>query len=303
MSATVAERATAGSAPGGGPGRGPGSRLEVGSSAAFTLALLSLTLLLHLLVLSGVSHARDQAVLYDAFRADVAGGFVSVGPTAEVGSPVALLTIPAIDVSQVVVEGTASGDLRAGPGHRRDTVLPGQVGVSVVQGRAVTFGGPFARLDELAVGDTVEVVGAQGRQRLAVTGLRRAGDPLPGPLADGEARLTLVTAATDTALGRLSTGEVLYVDTSTVPVDGEGFAAPGGVPSAVPEGEKPQRVDTAALPLLGLQLGGLCAAVVGIALLRRRVPGALVWAVSSPVVLALSWATADSASRLLPNLL
>nr|WP_241728796.1 sortase [Nocardioides zeae] len=255
------------------------------------------------MVLSGVSQAREQAVLYDAFRADVAGGFVPVGPTAEVGSAVALLTIPAIGVDEVVVEGSASGDLRAGPGHRRDTVLPGQVGVSVVQGRAVTYGGPFARLDELAVGDVVEVVGAQGRQRLAVTGLRRAGDPLPGPLADGEARLTLVTAATDTSLGPFGTGEVLYVDTSTVPVDGEGFPAPGGVPGAVPAGEKPQHVDTAALPLLALQLGGLCVAVVGIALLRRRVTGALVWVVSTPVVLALAWATADSASRLLPNLL
>ena len=37
------------------------------------------------------------------------------------------MQIPAIGLHDVViVEGTDSGDLRDGPGHRRDTPLPGQ---------------------------------------------------------------------------------------------------------------------------------------------------------------------------------
>ncbi|NHA00350.1 hypothetical protein G5V59_10155 [Nocardioides sp. W3-2-3] len=59
---------------------------------------------------------------------------------------------PRLDVEQVVVEGTAPGDLFAGPGHLRSTVLPGQAGTSLVYGRAATYGGPFGRLDEPARG-------------------------------------------------------------------------------------------------------------------------------------------------------
>ena len=61
----------------------------------------------------------------------------------------ALLSIPRLRISQVVVEGTASGDTLAGPGHLRKTVIPGQVGTSVVMGRAVTYGAPFGDLDQL----------------------------------------------------------------------------------------------------------------------------------------------------------
>ena len=52
--------------------------------------------------------------------------------------------------------------LLAGPGHLRKTVLPGQVGTSVVYGRAATYGGPFGELDQLRVGDEIKVVMAQG---------------------------------------------------------------------------------------------------------------------------------------------
>ena len=67
------------------------------------------------------------------------------GRPSPVGEPVALLSIPRLGISQVVVEGTASGDTLAGPGHLRDTVLPGQVGTSVVYGRAATYGAPVRR--------------------------------------------------------------------------------------------------------------------------------------------------------------
>ena len=37
-----------------------------------------------------------------------------------------------------------------GPGHQRNTVLPGQEGTSVLMGRAATYGRPFADLTELS---------------------------------------------------------------------------------------------------------------------------------------------------------
>ncbi|MFD1273890.1 sortase domain-bontaining protein [Streptomyces kaempferi] len=60
------------------------------------------------------------------------------------GTPVALIDIPAAHLHQVVLEGTDSGVLTDGPGHRRDTPLPGQSGTSVLMGRAAAYGGPSA---------------------------------------------------------------------------------------------------------------------------------------------------------------
>ena len=143
-------------------------------------------------------------------------------------------TIPSIGLEQVVVEGTASGDLLVGPGHRRDTALPGQVGTSVVYGRAATYGGPFADLTELQAGDKIEVDVGQGRKVFRVSGVRRAGDPLPQPPADGAARLTLVTAEGSGRLGALAPESVVYVDADAK----KGFPAPAGRPPAVPESEQ-----------------------------------------------------------------
>ena len=54
-----------------------------------------------------------------------------------------MLDIPAIGIANmVVVEGTSPENLTLGPGHLRDTPLPGQAGISVVFGRRATFGAP-----------------------------------------------------------------------------------------------------------------------------------------------------------------
>ena len=96
-----------------------------------------------LLVLSPLQQSRSQDVLYTQFRSelDAATAPFGVDPIPP-GHPVALLAIPAIGVNQVVVEGTASRDLRDGPGHYRVTTLPGQLGTSVIFGRSTTYGAP-----------------------------------------------------------------------------------------------------------------------------------------------------------------
>ncbi|TIC83213.1 class E sortase [Nocardioides sp. GY 10113] len=284
------------------PPRPPRPEPSAGNLAASTsltvLAVLCLWLLVHLLFLGTVSHDRAQALLHSDFRAQLAGATAPVGPVVPAGEPVALLRIPAIGVQEVVVEGTAAGDLFAGPGHRRNTVLPGQVGTSLVYGRSVTYGAPFERLAELAPGDLVEVTTAQGKRNLRVLGVRRDGDPLPQPAASGAARLTLVTAAGEGRLAALSPGSALYVD-AEVP---QGHPAPGGVPAVVPPSEEAMASGTEALPLLTLWLTCLIAVVAAALLALQRWSAGLVWVVAVAPVLALAWLATDTAMRLLPNL-
>jgi sortase A len=254
---------------------------------------------LQLLFLSSIAQHRSQDLLYDELRHQLAGATAPVGPVVAAGDPVAVLTIPSIGLEQVVVEGTASGDLLSGPGHRRDTPLPGQVGSSVVYGRAVTYGGPFADVSSLVPGAQVEVAVGQGTKELTVTGVRRAGDPLPRPPAAGAARLTLVTAEGTGRLGGLAPDAVVYVDADAH----EGFPAPSGRPSAVPQSEQSMGTDPSALPLLALCLALLLALTLGVIAARQRWTTALVWVVATPLVIALSWATTDVVMRLLPNLI
>ena len=101
------------------------------------------------------------------------------------GTPVAALSIPRLGLDQaVVVEGTSAQDLTLGPGHRRDTVLPGQTGVSVIYGRRVSFGGPFEHLMQLQVGDVITTTTGQGRGALPRLVLRRRDAPRAGQLGE-----------------------------------------------------------------------------------------------------------------------
>ena len=91
-------------------------------------------------------------------------------PTAApaVGQPVALLTIPTIGVSQVVVQGVDTARLREGPGHYPGTPLPGQPGNAAVAGHRTTYGAPFSHLDALRPGDFVYFRTVQGLFRYTV---------------------------------------------------------------------------------------------------------------------------------------
>ncbi|GAA3547213.1 sortase [Nocardioides daeguensis] len=263
------------------------------------VALLCLWLVVHLLFLGAVSHDRAQSLLHSELRSQLAGATAPVGPVTEPGAPVALLSIPAIGVEETVVEGTAAGDLFAGPGHRRDTVLPGQVGASTLYGRSTTYGAPFRDLDRLAAGDLIKVTMAQGKVTFRVLGLRHDGDPLPQPAAQGAARLTLVTAAGEGRFARMMPGSTVYVDAEAA----QGFPAPAGLSPSVPESEEAMKSGTEALPLLTLWLALLIGLVVATQLARQRWTRTQVWVVGCAPLLALSWLTTDTAMRLLPNLI
>jgi sortase A len=273
--------------------------VTVVSSALLMIAVLAGWSIVQVLVLGGLSQDRSQHVLRADLREQLAAQTAPIGGVIEPGSPVAVLSIPTLGLQEVVVEGTASGDTMSGPGHRRDTALPGQQGVSIVYGRATTYGGPFRSLPSLRAGDGIKVTMAQGEFVYRVDDVRRDGDPLPGALTAGGGRLTLVTIEGSGALSALTNFSTVYVDATLV---GEAAVGPAGRPAAIPPGEKAMAGDTGALPSLVLYLQGLLAAVLAASLLRGRVPGRALWVVALPVLLAFTWMVTDAAVRLLPNL-
>jgi sortase A len=79
------------------------------------------------------------------------------------GDAIGRIRIPDIGVSEVVVQGTATGDLRKGPGHYPDTPFPGERGTVAVAGHRTTYGAPFRKLDQLDPGDRIELAMPYGR--------------------------------------------------------------------------------------------------------------------------------------------
>jgi sortase A len=256
-------------------------------------------LVLYAFVLSGLQEQHAQHNLYASFRSELALGTAPVGGDVPEGSPVAVLTAHAIGLdSVVVVEGTTARDLRSGPGHLPASVLPGQYGLSVLFGRSLSFGGPFARVGELRPGDAIGVTTAQGTFAFTVRDVRRAGDPTPPALTATQSRLTLVS--TEGSGWRSG-----WAPTRTVYVDADLSGTPVGGPVTFPAGspdDAPMRGQTDALFPLVLWLQLLALGVVGIVLARLRWGAWQAWIVGLPVVIAALWGASSSAWLLLPNL-
>lgn len=269
-------------------------------STAFTMiALVSLWIAAQALLLSGLSHDRAQAILYKEFRTQLSQTTAPLGPVVPVGDPVAIISIPAIGLDEVVIEGTASGDTLVGPGHLRSSVLPGQVGASYVYGRAATYGAPFRDIIDLEPGDLVNVITAQGEKSLTVLGVRRDGDPKPPVPAAGVGRLTLTSVEGEGRLSALNADTTVFVDAETP----DAFPAPSGRPGTVPDPEQILAADPGALPLLALWMALLLALTLGVVAARQRWSAALVWVMASPLVITLAWTTTDTVMRLLPNVI
>ncbi len=88
------------------------------------------------------------------------------------GDAVARLRIPKIDLDWIVVEGVGINDLKKGPGHFRETPMPGQLGNAAIAGHRTTHGAPFGDLDQLQPGDliTVEMANGAGLFTYSLTG-------------------------------------------------------------------------------------------------------------------------------------
>ena len=92
------------------------------------------------------------------------------------GDAIARIEIPAIDVTDYVVEGTDVASLRKGPGHYPDTPLPGEPGTTAIAGHRTTYGAPFRHIDELDRGDPIIVDMPDGRFVYMVQGTKIVDD-------------------------------------------------------------------------------------------------------------------------------
>jgi len=71
--------------------------------------------------------------------------------------PVGEISIPGIGVNWMIVEGADDAALTKGPGHIRETQLPGAGGNFAIAGDRVLYGAPFLNLDDVQVGDRITV--------------------------------------------------------------------------------------------------------------------------------------------------
>jgi sortase A len=273
------------------PELGPGAIVS-GIGVAVTLfSLLVLGFAGYLYFLSGVQEARAQTGMYATLQGELAKGVAPLSSLTP-GAPVAILNIPAIGVhNEVVVEGTTPENLTLGPGHLRDSALPGESGVSVLYGRRASFGAPFARLPQLLPGDTIQATTGQGTASYVV---RVVGDSRSRILIDtAPNQLDLLTA--DSALMPAHYIEVEANLTSTAKEN------PGGRP-AITTSEAALGNDPATLILtMAWGLALLVVSVSGTIAAARwsRWPAYLV---TVPIAVAVVWNLYQSVAALLPNL-
>lgn len=81
----------------------------------------------------------------------------------DAGDAVGRVLIERIDADFVLVDGTADGDLRKGPGIYDDVPFPGAPGTTAIAGHRTTYAAPFRRIDKLGRGDEVVVEMPYGR--------------------------------------------------------------------------------------------------------------------------------------------
>jgi sortase A len=275
------------------------------STAILSLAASLLGFAVWIMAVSHLYYDRVQHDAYASFRAELAQAIAPTGPTDPAsprqllapGSPVAILTIPEIGLDAVVLEGTSGAVLEGGPGHLRDTQLPGQAGLSEIMGRRAAYGGPFARLSSLSPGQLFSVTTGQGVFHYRVIDVRRAGDTVPR-FSSRQGWLILATA--DGAA--FAPSGVLRVDANLI---SKPQPAPAMVVSGADIGPSELALGTDAVAWVPLVLWGqaLVLAAAGISWLGLRWGRWQSWTVAVPVLGYLGLEVADQVARLLPNLM
>jgi sortase A len=250
--------------------------------------------------LSGLQEQHSQHDLYTKFRPQLALETAPIGDAViKRGAPVALLQSSAGGLDGLtVVEGTEGSQLRGGPGHYPGTPLPGQVGQSIVMGRATMYGGPFGRITSFQPGNTIRVTTGQGVFTFVVESVRHAGDLLRVP-PPGTSMLTLETSEASGWRSGWAPSRVVFVDAVLhgTPVTGTG----GGGTATKADGL--MQSDTSGLVFMVLWLQLLLIGVVGVAWASVRWGRWQSWLVGMPVILAALWGATSSVSLLLPNLM
>ena len=284
---------------------------ETAANALLILALCLIGFVLWFAALSRLHYDRVQVDAYANFRSSLALATAPTGPIVPPpitdptghnhllapGTAVAVLKIPDIGLTCVVFQGTSGQVLEGGPGHLRDTPMPGQPGISVIFGRRTAYGGPFSRLPWVGVGDLISVTTGQGVATYRVIDRRVPGSPVPA-LTPGQGRLTLVTADGPP----LAPTGVLHVDAE---LTSKPVPAPAMVITAADLGASEQSLGTDPGALVPVVLWGvlLLGASAFLAWAARRWGRWQTWIIAVPVVAYLGLAIADQVARLLPNIM
>lgn len=223
-----------------------------------------------------------------------AGLAVLTGHVPAEGKAVAIISIPALHVHQVVVEGTSAADLISGPGLMPGSALPGTPGNTVIAGRRYLYGKPFSGIGSLTPGDKVQVVSGYGSFTYVVTGTRqvRPGEQDPIVPTSGN-QLTLVTsnaslAPTDrvVAIARLQ-GQPVDVHVSKIGLPPSSERALSGDPGSL-------------LPSMLWGIAFLVVTAVTVRLYRRWHRTWPTYIMTTPVLLALAVLVFQYVARLLP---
>jgi sortase A len=100
-----------------------------------------------LAAISGVQgNDRKARILADRFE-----------PHLQEGHAIGRIKIDRIGLSIVVVQGTDTASLEKGPGHYRNTPIPGQPGTVAIAGHRTTYLAPFRHIDEIRDGDDIRI--------------------------------------------------------------------------------------------------------------------------------------------------
>ena len=277
------------------------------------LALVVLGFVGYLYFLSGVQEARAQTNLYARLQGELGQAVAPTGPVipghpaspaslaAAPGDPVAVLSIPAIGISNmVIVEGTSPENLSLGPGHLRDTPLPGQAGVSAVFGRRATFGAPFGNLPLLKKGAVITTITSQGEARYQVIAVSDSSQPVPFSQLPNQ--LLLVTADSKLAPAHYIEVEAKFLDAVVADTaQSTPFPESGYVPQVSAAETALGRDSYALIPAMAWAIALAAVALLGSYLAARwsRWPA---WIVTIPVLAAIIWNLYEALSALLPNL-
>jgi sortase A len=97
------------------------------------------------------THGKDLA----AVRVQIAAEARAYQRGLHTGDPVGRLQIGRIGLKMVVVQGTDHETLKKGPGHYEPSGLPGEGHLIYVAGHRTTYLAPFARINDIEVGDYI----------------------------------------------------------------------------------------------------------------------------------------------------
>jgi len=276
------------------------STARIAQVALAVLAVLAIGLVAQLVLIGRLQYRSAQVGALNSLRTKLALGTAPLGPVGTnhhllpLGTPMAVVSVPAIGLRAVVLEGTTGSVLADGPGHVRTTVFPGGAGDSVLLGRAGLYGGPFGRIASLRPGQVITVTTQVGTSHFRVVRVRPAGARIHRTSASN-AELTLGTASG----GFLSPTGVVWVDATKV---GPPLAAANPPSISLLASEVPLATDLSTLWALVFWLEGL-AILLGLAVWSwRRWGHAQTWIIfTAPMLVAWLFIT-DQAARLLPNL-